>query len=351
MAAEGKDYTTKYGGRELDGIFRMNWMLKPKTAVGCKVKPSALEAGTDFSFKHVPKWRLNARIGEALTLFGIVWPVSYHILTVFPDHQDGDENGADMFGGVIALGIIVIDLARRTTGPHVSDIALALYKQYFPIESLKRILFCDVRNEETVHLVEQIYEEHGGQMAEGIMKWPQPQSEYLALLTTPVGKIAESVVLGAWPRGARYLSDVRTDCTMLGTPGKNNRLIHMLFEISDVPFELPSLSLEVTEALLGEATFGRDVGQSSLKKRKAEEDPVQSPGQEVRTESLKIFKSEPVDPETGEPFSEPNKKLARQPTQPLPRGPPPNTKWTQRNLRAYRHWQRSLKKAREMGLK
>ncbi|KAJ5949138.1 hypothetical protein N7454_000722 [Penicillium verhagenii] len=312
MAAEGNDYTTKYGGRELDGVFRMNWMLKPRTAVGCKVEPSALTAGTDFSFNQEPNWKWNARIGEAINLFGVEWPILHYILTVFPDHQDHDENGADMFGGVIAEGTVIIDLAQRNTGPHVSDIALALYKNYFPIESLKRILFCDVRNEETVHFVEQIYEEHGGQGAEGIIKWPQPQSEYLALLTTPVGKIAESVVLGAWPRGTRYLSNIHTDCTMLGTPGKNDRLIHMLFEISDVPTDLPSLPVEVRGSLLGEtAILCHDVGESSLKKRKAEEDPIQSARQEVRAGGHKIIRSEPVDlnTETGEPVSEPKQEL------------------------------------------
>ncbi|KAJ6017828.1 hypothetical protein N7451_001207 [Penicillium sp. IBT 35674x] len=243
----------KYGERQVRGIFRMNWMLKPVTAVQCKVEQSTLEIA-DLPWYESGKDDISASTMNTLELFGLPFRDDYHALIAWCYTSTVIFNNKSMFAGLVSDGLLVIEKMFRTdTGAHMSDVALAMYRNFYDINNLKQILFCNVVNTDTVDFfMEDLYTEKNGldfAGLAGVQNWPYGTPEYLALLTTPICSVAVNIVLGAWPRGTHYVSNIQTCLGGRNGAGEMNIMV----EIDEIPADLvkmPKLAKETKAALL-----------------------------------------------------------------------------------------------------
>ncbi|KAJ5892712.1 hypothetical protein N7504_009403 [Penicillium tannophilum] len=243
----------KYGERQVRGIFRMNWMLKPVTAVQCKVERSTLEIA-DLPWYESGKDDISASTMNTLELFDLPFREDYHALIAWCYTSTVIFNNKSMFAGLVSDGLLVIEKIFRTdTGAHMSDVALALYRHFYEINNLKQILFCNVVNTDTVDFfMEELYTEKNGldfAGLAGVQNWPYGTPEYLALLTTPICSVAVNIVLGAWPRGTHYVSNIQTCLGGRNGTGEMNIMV----EIDEIPADLvkmPKLAKETKAALL-----------------------------------------------------------------------------------------------------
>ncbi|KAJ5810260.1 uncharacterized protein N7503_002478 [Penicillium pulvis] len=310
----------KYGERQIRGIFRMNWMLKPVTAVQCKVEQSTLEIA-DLPWYESGKDDISASTMNTLELFDLPFREDYHALIAWCYTSTVIFNNKSMFGGLVSDGLLVIEKMFRTdTGAHMSDVALAMYRNFYEINNLKQILFCNVVNTDTVDFfMEDLYTEKNGldfAGLAGVQNWPYGTPEYLALLTTPICSVAVNIVLGAWPRGTHYVSNIQTCLGGRNGAGEMNIMV----EIDEIPADLvkmPKLAKETKAALLEALDMDPNIldsesskaseGSSSSeplakrkkadesKKRKVEEESEAGPAKKRATKALAEEESQEMD--------------------------------------------------------
>lgn len=231
----------------------MNWMLKPVTAVECKVGISTLEAA-ELPWYESAKDVLYSTTMDTLQLFGIPYREDFHAFVVWSHTSTTLFSDKSLFGGIVSEGLIVIEnMFRVDGGAYISDMALAMYRQFYAVDKLNQIVVCNVTNDDTVQfLTDDLYTEQNNLNFDGragVKKWPYPTPEYLALLSTPVCSVAVNIVLGAWPRGTHYISNIQT-----GEGGRNRGAeINIMLEIEKIPADLtkmPKLAKETKAALL-----------------------------------------------------------------------------------------------------
>lgn len=109
--------------------------------------------------------------------------------------------------GRIGPGVIFIDNIRREKGsddPYMSEFAESFYGMYFDIKSLKHVIFASVIEKDTYKFVTNHLFAGG---IPGILdewqSWESPSSEFCGLLGTPIGKVAGSLIVGAYGRGGQ----------------------------------------------------------------------------------------------------------------------------------------------------
>lgn len=105
----------------------------------------------------------------------------------------------------------------------------------FHIDTLRHVFFENVQNLETAPFVRRaLYTE------ENNLSWPRksPQTweygtpEYDGLLGSRLGKIVGYLVLGAFPRGTRRITQI---VTWAADPENHDRRLQIRFDIDDVP--------------------------------------------------------------------------------------------------------------------
>ncbi|KAJ5631462.1 uncharacterized protein N7484_011562 [Penicillium longicatenatum] len=320
----------KYGERQVRGIFRMNWMLKPVTALLCKIEQSTLVIN-DLPWYESGKDDLSNGTMNTMELFGIPFRDDYHALIAWSSNSTPNFADQSFFQGIFSDGLIVIEkMFREKAGAHISDVALAMYRHSYDIDNLKQIVICDIVNVDTVEFFqEDLYIgknnlDYSGNA--GVQNWPHPTPEYLALLATEICSVGVNIVLGAWPRGTHYIANIQT--SVGGRPGDSK--INILMEVAKIPTDLtkmPQLAKETKAALLeamdmdphvldSGSSKGTESGQTSVsgknsesskgkasKKRKSEEseelEGSETSAKKKKTEVSKKRKAEGSEVEVG----------------------------------------------------
>lgn len=144
----------------------------------------------------------------------------------YSDHLTPDEDsncrfivfnkGTFMWAGYIAPGMISMTLIHRVgknLHPPISEVSQAIYRRYFDIDTLRHVFVWEVANVDTLgFLRERLYSIHHELDWPNLnrINWAYGTAEYDALLGTRLGKTASYLVLGAWLRGTRRISQIVT---------------------------------------------------------------------------------------------------------------------------------------------
>jgi hypothetical protein len=162
---------------------------------------------------------------------GISTEPIYKTVTLFKLVKDNAESDYSDYIIQVGPGVIVSQLSSRFMGPHWSDVALAVYKQY-ETAPLKHVFRVDITNEIVERLIsEDIYS------VKTALAWPDSiqrewkigTCEYKALLGTPLGLGVVALVLRGYDRGTKFISSIST------FSDDHKVSMHMLFVISDQP--------------------------------------------------------------------------------------------------------------------
>lgn len=105
--------------------------------------------------------------------------------------------------GIICLDDIYREKGFKHLNPHVSQISQILYERDFPLESLRYVFVTTVIESETHEF---IFNELGWVGLH--QRWTIGTPEYDALLGTRIGKVVAYLVLGAFERGTRMITNI-----------------------------------------------------------------------------------------------------------------------------------------------
>lgn len=230
----------KYGRCQRQGIQLQQWMNEPsssKNVPECKVQPCKLKFEQLVSLARFDQGYSAVQI-EEFKPAGIndddQWK-KVHIIETDPELEPGRDR-VIVWEGLVAPGILAIEEIVRKTGPYSSEIAHAVYENFFPVDTLEQVFIMDVQNENTDRfIVQELYTEVNGLgwPDEEVRYWQRDTPEFNALLGTDLGKVVASLVLGAFERGTRRISQIAI-CFSLDLP-------QLRFDIEKIS-PLPSVS-------------------------------------------------------------------------------------------------------------
>jgi hypothetical protein len=162
---------------------------------------------------------------------GISTEPIYKTVSLFKLVKENAESDYSDYIIQVGPGVIVSQLSSRFMGPHWSDVALAVYKQY-ETAPLKYVFRVDITNEIVERLIsEEIYSVKTGLgWPDSVQReWQISTCEYKALLGTPLGRGVVALVLRGYDRGKKLISSIST------FSDEQKVSMHMLFVISDQP--------------------------------------------------------------------------------------------------------------------
>jgi hypothetical protein len=129
----------------------------------------------------------------------------------------------------VAPGGIFIDSMFRKSGFYVSEILKAVYEEYFVLGGLRTVMVVDSPEETKLFVRNQLYPAKQLRWPDGGAQryWVHGTPEFEALLGTKVGRLVSRLVLGAFERGSKRISNIVT----WGDAGR----VQMRFDIQHVP--------------------------------------------------------------------------------------------------------------------
>ncbi|CAI7645651.1 unnamed protein product [Penicillium glandicola] len=215
----------KYGRRQAIGRLLQQWIENPvpdPSVKTCPILPSTLK------FKNLKKLKrleidtdLNAYIPvqiehefPELKIMGPTGGAWERVAIDEPNaRRDLEYPNVHTWEGQIAPGLLIVEEIKRTKGVFMSEVCQAIYANYFPIDTLKYVYMLDVCNQDTrSFVINELYTESKG------LDWPDNKPcdwksgspEFEALLGTKLGQTVARMVLGAFKRGTRHISRIRT---------------------------------------------------------------------------------------------------------------------------------------------
>lgn len=215
----------KYGRRQAIGRLLQQWIECPETDLSvnlCPILPSRLK------FKDLEKSKqleidtdtpayLPLQIEHEFGDLGIMGPTGgawekIHIAEsnapLNPEHPE-----ISTWEGLVAPGVLIVEEIKRTKGVYMSEVCQAIYQSHFPIDTLRYVYLLDVCNKDTRSFVrDELYTEYNGLVWPDaqIRDWVSGTPEFEALLGTKLGQTVAHLVLGAFKRGTRRISRIRT---------------------------------------------------------------------------------------------------------------------------------------------
>ncbi|KAF7718324.1 Uncharacterized protein PECH_001087 [Penicillium ucsense] len=177
-----------------------------------------------------PLTRLPWSIRPVARQLGLSLGPLYRTVSLFKMVRDDAESDYSDYIIQVGPGVIVSQLSSRFRGPHWSDVALAVYKQY-ERAPLRYVFRVDITNEVVERLIsDQIYSATttGLRWPDSVRReWPYGSREYRALLGTPLGRGVVALVLRGYDRGTKLISSIST------FSDAHHVSMHLLFVISD----------------------------------------------------------------------------------------------------------------------
>ncbi|KAJ5972304.1 uncharacterized protein N7479_002222 [Penicillium vulpinum] len=144
--------------------------------------------------------------------------------------------------GQVAPGVLIIEEIKRTKGFRMSEVSQAIYEEFFPINTLQYVYLIDVCNTDTRSFVQdEIYTGSNGLAwpDDAIRDWMPGTPEFEALLGTALGHNMAFLILGAFKRGTRRISRIRTFSSF--------EVLQMQFAIEDIEQTEQTEQTEETE--------------------------------------------------------------------------------------------------------
>ncbi|KAJ5901392.1 hypothetical protein N7504_007386 [Penicillium tannophilum] len=249
-----------YGELESRGSQRQYWIenAPSKSEKKCPIEPSTfqledLDDGFEDTWGDAQYFPAESR-SVTEEVMGIKAPPTetwkrFERLKVDPDAKpvrDSKLWHLHCWEGNLAPGIIFIEnMFRRPgagseAGPQASQMAQAAYQSAFPIDTLKHIIFCDVIHKETKRFVKRqlyddcLYEDTGIEWpSDQLVAWEHNTPEYKGILGTKIGAVASWILLGAFKRGTRRISQI---CTV----AHYGRCMLMRFDIETIGSAVPA---------------------------------------------------------------------------------------------------------------
>ncbi|KAJ5481097.1 hypothetical protein N7539_006991 [Penicillium diatomitis] len=210
--------TLLYGEREHRGRWFERWAKNP-AAPGCKVARSDVtiaDIGESLTIDRkpgTPGARDDEEVAHQMVQLHLEGPWVRHSMDSgysFNDEGEVLTETLNEWKSYIAPSALFIASIYRSSGPYVSQIAQAMYQSENRIDTLKHVFFLDVINEDTVEFVlDNIFAEDRRPDGSRVEYHFVPgQSKFYALLGTKLGSVVASLVLGAYPRGTRHVSQI-----------------------------------------------------------------------------------------------------------------------------------------------
>ncbi|KAJ5783315.1 uncharacterized protein N7518_008992 [Penicillium psychrosexuale] len=215
--------TLKYGSRQALGRLLQQWIESPESdppGETCPILPSKLK------FKDLKKCKkleidiqmhpyLPIQIEYEFEQHGIMGPTggAWDMVSIEePDApRDPEYPHVHTWKGQIAPGVLMIEEIKKIPGFFMSEVCQAIYQNYFPIDSLKYVYMIDVCNKDTRSFVmDELYTEANGYTWEkDTINCIPGTPEFEALLGTKLGRTVAHLVLGAFKRGTRRISQIK----------------------------------------------------------------------------------------------------------------------------------------------
>ncbi|KAJ6088598.1 hypothetical protein N7486_009859 [Penicillium sp. IBT 16267x] len=219
---------SRFGAIQDEGAQRRRW-IADSNEPGCYIGRSTL------TFSHLVD-RYEGLTAEPVD------PDTY-----FEEHYQNFELNSHLlnWSGCTGPGMIIIDvMTRAQLGPKVtfklranvptaSAVAQAFYERDFDLNDLRCVFVNGIINKNTVGFIrEHIYNPEDFDNFPGLdfapQTWKYASPEYDGLLGTRIGKVVAYLVLGAFERGTRRISQIVTYSY------EGIRAVHMRFDIEVV---------------------------------------------------------------------------------------------------------------------
>ncbi|KAJ5669465.1 hypothetical protein N7462_010535 [Penicillium macrosclerotiorum] len=136
------------------------------------------------------------------------------------DKQWEDGDPGVLYNYVTAFvypGVLVLSTLIRRNGPHVSEVALAIYQAYYPDHSipLRYVFVTNVVEDATVACFEDpifctVNLNFSDKHTQEPIGWPLGTEQYDLALGTPIGAFVAAIVIGAFARGTHRISKIWT---------------------------------------------------------------------------------------------------------------------------------------------
>ncbi|KAJ5823209.1 hypothetical protein N7447_005549 [Penicillium robsamsonii] len=215
----------RYGSRQAYGRLLQQWIESPESdpsVAECPIlsstlkfkdlkKSKQLEIDMDTS-PYIPI-QIELEFAE-LDIMGPTGGAWERVAIDQPDASpDTEYPDIHTWEGHIAPGVLIVEEIKKAPGFFMSEVCHAIYQEHFPIDTLKSVYFIDVCNKDTRSFVmNELYSESNGLAwpDDKIRDWIPGTAEFEALLGTTLGRTMARLILGAFKRGTRRVSRIRT---------------------------------------------------------------------------------------------------------------------------------------------
>ncbi|KXG50877.1 uncharacterized protein PGRI_064490 [Penicillium griseofulvum] len=217
--------TLKYGRRQAIGRSLQQWIECPESDLSvqvCPILPSTLnfndlKESKDLEIDMEIHPYIPLQIEDDFAELEIMGPTggAWEKISINQPDTPRDDQYSDIhiWEGQVAPGVLIVEEIKKAPGLFMSEVCQAIYQKHFPIDTLTYVYLIDVINKDTRSFVrEELYTESNGLAwpDDKVRDWISGTPEYEALLGTTLGRTVGRLILGAFKRGTRRISRIRT---------------------------------------------------------------------------------------------------------------------------------------------
>ncbi|KAJ5504333.1 hypothetical protein N7463_007207 [Penicillium fimorum] len=289
----------RYGRRQANGRLLQQWIESPESdpsVAECLIMPSTLK------FKDLKKSKqleidmdtspyIPIQVEQEFAELEIMGPTGGAWERIAIDQPDAppDTKYPDIhtWEGQIAPGVLIVEEIKKAPGFFMAEVCHAIYREHFPIDTLKYVYLIDVCNKDTHSFVmDDLYNESNGLAwpDDKIRDWIPGTAEFEALLGTILGRTVAYLILGAFKRGTRRVSRIRTFHSF--------DALQMQFAIEEIEQSNPTGTTIQPDSDRSTDSMGPET-RSALRRRKNLESKKYQLGLDEETRPTKIRKTAP----------------------------------------------------------
>ncbi|KAJ5628847.1 hypothetical protein N7490_011075 [Penicillium lividum] len=292
-----------WGRRERAGKRLQRWIANEETpndpcpVRACRLGPDDLNPLLHTAVQETK--RLREELQVEIEALGYPANRYYHVSIIQPVGPNiqpfiWDNPQRNAWEAVVGENILNTDYMYRYRGErgfHSADVFTAIYRYYFPMNSLKSVIFNTVLNKSTLRQVQRLYTHFNLFPTTTVplrdawlehITWPYGSSEYRALLGSHMGRTVAYLVLAAFPRGSHRISQIVTWYVIADREAfdENDRAeLYMRFDIEPILHRSPLLEGLPLDRMDG-AELAREGERMTARGRKTRRPPPVPAGDE-----------------------------------------------------------------------